>query len=71
MFKKVPKVAVLRSLCSVLGGDSVYSTEMHSGLRSIALMNSDYFLIRNVDYYYYSAQIGPINVNLEKKIIFI
>ena len=32
MVKKVPKVAVLRSICSDLGQDSVYSNEMHSGI---------------------------------------
>ena len=31
MLQKVPKVAVLRSICSDLGRDSVYSNEMHSG----------------------------------------
>ena len=31
VIKKVPKVAVLWSVCSDLGRDSVYSYEMHSG----------------------------------------
>ena len=32
MLKKVPKVAVLRPICSELGRDFVYSNEMHSEL---------------------------------------
>ena len=46
MLKKVPKVADLRSLCSDLGRDSVYSNEMHSGI--VTFLQSTYIHKRNV-----------------------
>ena len=45
MLKKVPKVAVLRPICSDLGRDSLYSNEMHRGVVAASVLAREFRIV--------------------------